>query len=246
MRNNVWLITGNAIKLPIPDNSVDLIITHPPYLGIDAERYSRLNSKDQINFSRDKKKMLKAMNLVNKEMYRVLKPSGSLWIANGKNENFDSEYVVSTVNNTDFMYLDFVVQNGFTPDQSEQSIATQNITTWHHFSKRKDIYHNPYEVQRHSNPVWNIRSTNTDSEVDKELSKKYFVEDVMNEKIPENLIKMFSKPGHIVLDPFGGSALVAAVASKLGRSAISNDISEDQTAAAKSRLSLMGIQYKEV
>jgi DNA modification methylase len=47
---------------------------------------------------------------------------------------------------------------------------------------------------------------------------------------------MFSKPGALVLDPFGGSGTTACEAYILNRNAISLDISEEQTELAEIRL----------
>ena len=47
------------------------------------------------------------------------------------------------------------------------------------------------------------------------------------EALLERIIKASSNEGEIVLDPFGGSFSTSAVAIKLGRRAISMDISKD-------------------
>jgi DNA modification methylase len=66
----------------------------------------------------------------------------------------------------------------------------------------------------------------------------------MNVEIPKRFIEMFSKKNAVVLDPFGGSALVAVTAAELGRRGISNDISEEQNKAAEQRALLtLGEKY---
>ena len=42
------IITGDALKLDVPDKSVNLIITHPPYVGTEVLRYGGEADK-QIN-----------------------------------------------------------------------------------------------------------------------------------------------------------------------------------------------------
>lgn len=246
--SSVLLITGDATDLKVATNSVDLIITHPPYLGASIDRYSKRRSGDQINASQDKKKMLKLMLKATREMERVLKPTGSIWIANGKQDSFDIEYVSMVAKKTKLKYVDFIIQNSFDYTdgiKSQEKIAINQITTWHHFQKGITQYFNPFEVKRYNNPVWNLPENNLDSPIDSVLDKNgHFVLDVMNEQIPERLIKMFSKSNHVVLDPFGGSGVVAETAARLGRLAISNDISSDQTKIAVDRMTIANIQYK--
>ncbi len=246
--SSVLLITGDATKLKVATSSVDLIITHPPYLGASVDRYSKRNSNAQINASQDKKKMLKLMLQATKEMERVLKPTGSIWIANGKQDGFDTDYVSMVINKTKLKYVDFIVQNSFdyaNGVDSQEKIAINQITTWHHFQKGIAQYFNPFEVKKYNNPVWDLPENNLSSPIDTVLDKDgHFVLDSMNEQIPERLIKMFSKGNHVVLDPFGGSGVVAQTAARLGRMAISNDISSDQTKIAIDRMTLANIQYK--
>ena len=76
---------SDAIELPLPDESVDLIITDPPF-GIDfdgkASNYNR-NPDNVYNVYRE-------LNLNNipsivYQFNRILKPYGSLWIVMGWN-----------------------------------------------------------------------------------------------------------------------------------------------------------------
>jgi DNA modification methylase len=55
---------------------------------------------------------------------------------------------------------------------------------------------------------------------------------------------MFSKKGQVVLDPFGGSGLVATTAAEMGRMGISNDISASQTQAATERAKLSKVEVE--
>lgn len=53
--------------------------------------------------------------------------------------------------------------------------------------------------------------------------------------VVEEMVGEFSKPGDVVLDPFGGSGLVASVANDLGRIGLSMDISFTQAQLARWR-----------
>lgn len=248
--NPVKLLTGDATKLDLPGQSVNMIITHPPYLGIDVTRYGG-EASAQINNSGNKKKMLKLLLAATKEMVRVLKADGQIWIANGPNEHLDMEYVLMVEKKLGLKYIESVVQNSYGYSDwarkeraFDENILSSSTTTWHHFSISEYIYFNPYAVKKYNSPVWNMPFNNMDDSIDQLMSTDFHVYDVMNRGIPERFIEMFSKPGHVILDPFGGSGLVAVTAAKAGRKGISNDISPDQTKAAIKRCNLSMVDYE--
>jgi site-specific DNA-methyltransferase (cytosine-N4-specific) len=57
--------------------------------------------------------------------------------------------------------------------------------------------------------------------------------------MPKRFIEMLTKPGDIVVDPFGGSGIIPITAVELGRVGVCFDISPDQVKAAKARASLV-------
>lgn len=63
---------GDAQKLPEKDNSVDLVIAHPPYANI--VKYSDGKNPDDLSSIPSLPKFLDALEIAVREMYRVLKP----------------------------------------------------------------------------------------------------------------------------------------------------------------------------
>jgi DNA modification methylase len=234
MTNNLTLLTGDALKLDIKTETIDLIITHPPYLGVDVIRYGG-DASDQINVTQDKKKMLKLLLKATKEMYRVLKPNGQLWIAIGAIDTIEIEYISSVISNTKFIYLDRIIQNAYVETDLSERIPKHTMIVWYHLSKSENVFFNPFSIKKWNNPVWNLPINNIEDPIDKELSKSHHVFDTMSKELVVRLISMFSKKDHTILDPFGGSALVAVTAAELGRLGVSNDISDDQTKVAEKR-----------
>lgn len=239
---NVTIFTGDAMSLPFPDNSIDLIISHPPYLTLNTDRYGGNISK-QLNAKNSKKEMLKNLAKVTEEAYRLLKKNGSFFIANGEYLNVDSEYLVQTLNSSEFTYVGRILHNEFDKENIEHAtserIKSEIVTTWYHFVKGEQPFFNPFKVKKYNNPVWTMPFSNIDSPVDDWMQETYpYVLDAMNQEIPKRFIEMFSKKGHLVLDMFGGTGMTAAMAALLGRDAITNDISEDVVNAAKLRLML--------
>ena len=75
------IVRGDARRLPLPDATVDLIITSPPYFGLrsytdnDGEHYD-----GQIGSESTPAEYIAALIACTREWVRVLKPSGSLWV----------------------------------------------------------------------------------------------------------------------------------------------------------------------
>lgn len=189
------------------------------------------------------------MDKATKEMYRVLKPSGHLWIATSPFDGIDSIYVQNVLKNTKFKYLDRVYQDSYkdkmvVPEQKPEGLASNAVTIWNHFIKSNDFYYNHIECVRYNDPVWEMDFSNLSDPVDRELHKDYAVQDTVNKELVTRLIKMFTKPMHTVLDPFGGTGIVPVTAAELGRYGILNDISEKQIEGTKKRILLtLGENY---
>lgn len=240
MFGNVTLITGDALKLPFPDNSIDLIIAHPPYFGVDTARYGGKPS-DQIN-STTSKKMLRMLEKFTSQAHRILKPGGSLFIANGPGDEVNLKYIIDTKETSELIHLGFIIQNGYDEKNPEhvasEALNSSCVIRWDHFAKTgDDIKFNPFKVKKYNNPVWNLSVNNEESPIDQWLWDRFptSMPDSINETLVSRLVEMFSNPGDIVLDPFGGTGVVATVSSMLGRNAISNDISPDAIEAARLR-----------
>jgi len=230
-------LLGDATKLSIANSSVNLIVTHPPYLGTDVIRYGGEPSK-QINFSQNEKKILKLLNKAVLEMERVLKPGGSLLIANYNINGFDAKFLAQTLSSTSLKFQDYYVQNSPEPNDNSSS-PKQRITVWQHLTKGQKPFVDFINHKKLDAPIIDCPFNNTDDEADQKLeSEGFHVLDVMNRAIPERFIKMYTFPGDYVLDPFGGSGLVAVTAAQLGRVGITNDISTKQFEAAQRRMEL--------
>ena len=69
------VIRGDARALPLPDASVDLIVTSPPYFGLRDYGYA-----GQIGSEGTPAEWLEALWACTAEWVRVLKPEGSLFV----------------------------------------------------------------------------------------------------------------------------------------------------------------------
>jgi DNA modification methylase len=76
----VSLLRGDALHLPIADHTVDLVVTSPPYFGLRSYQDGGQHYPGQIGSEATPAEWVDAMLAATREMVRVLKPSGSIWV----------------------------------------------------------------------------------------------------------------------------------------------------------------------
>jgi DNA modification methylase len=74
------VIRGNARALPLADNSVDLVVTSPPYFALRSYQDGGEHYAGQIGDEPTPAEFVASLLEVTRECVRVLKPSGSLWV----------------------------------------------------------------------------------------------------------------------------------------------------------------------
>lgn len=83
----VSVVQADARDLPLPDASVDLIVTSPPYFGLRSYTDGGEHYAGQVGSEATPAAWLASMLDCTREMIRVLKPSGSLFINLGDKYN---------------------------------------------------------------------------------------------------------------------------------------------------------------
>ncbi len=74
------LVRADAVSIPLADESVDLIITSPPYFALRSYTDGGEHYDGQIGSEATPQAFLEALWAVTAECRRVLKPSGSMWV----------------------------------------------------------------------------------------------------------------------------------------------------------------------
>ncbi len=77
---SVQIIRGDARQLPLADESVDLIVTSPPYFALRSYQDGGQHYAGQIGAEPTPAEYVAALLECTREWMRVLKPSGSLWV----------------------------------------------------------------------------------------------------------------------------------------------------------------------
>lgn len=74
------IIRADARRLPLPDESVDLLVTSPPYFSLRSYQDSGQHYGGQIGAEPTPAEYTAALLECTREWIRVLKPTGSLWV----------------------------------------------------------------------------------------------------------------------------------------------------------------------
>jgi len=153
--SNAWyrVYHGDARKLDkIPDNSIDMVATHPPYFNIIE--YGEQRVKGDLSRTTSLEEYLTLFRQVAKEIYRVLKPGGVLGILIG-DTRVKKHYVPIT-----HYALMTLLDVGFVLKEEVIKIQHKMKTTREVWSKLKDrdfllIYHEKLfilEKPKHKDP----------------------------------------------------------------------------------------------
>jgi DNA modification methylase len=74
------IIQGDARCLPLADDSVDLVVTSPPYFALRSYQDAGEHYAGQLGSEATPAEFVDALLEVTRECVRVLKPTGSLWV----------------------------------------------------------------------------------------------------------------------------------------------------------------------
>ena len=251
--NNKIFMKSSEHMTELPDKSVDLVVTSPPY-NIDIQ-YGNKTSGGKIVESKgakysdklDEEDYRKLLFDVFSECRRVVKDSGSIWI-NIKNR-YDNGVVMPPFWIQDMfpdMYLkNLIIWNFDWGGSTNKRFAPRyEFVFW--FVKDKDNYtfnlddvkipalnYRPdrYKSQlKNPTDVWRISMVSGNFEERTSHPAQY------PEELIERIVLTGTNPGELVLDPFMGSGTTAAVAKKLNRKYVGYEIMEEYCNVAEERL----------
>jgi DNA modification methylase len=246
-RGSITYTTYNPLKLPIPKNTIDLVITKIPELLSDVRM--GIDSSKTINL-KDKDKYLSDLIKLTIGISNILKPGGSFFVKSSYFADVDLEYLLKVIDINTLNYCGEIIEHsdstGFENGQPQKGIRYKDISRWHHFSKG-DPYVDFYNLSNGGIPIWKTEQEDSIYSGFQWVYDRYPA--ALNEirsNVAEQIVKGFSKPGDTVFDPFGGTGTVSIVSSKLGRNAISNDPNSDIIKFAKLRTTIsLGEKFVE-
>jgi len=258
MKEWARIIIGDSRRMiELEDQSIDLIVTSPPYWHIKDYGVPK-----QIGYGQTLHEYLKDLYRVWKESYRVLKPGRRLCINIGDQFARSIIYgrykiiplhaeVIAQCEELGFDYMGAIIWQKKT---TMNTTGGANVMGSYPYPPNGMveidyefilIFKKPGKGERIS------REAKERSKLTKEEWKEYFHghwtfagarqighEAMFPEELPKRLIKMFSAVGETVLDPFAGSGTTIKAALQLGRNAIGYEINEEFLSIIKEKLGL--------
>jgi DNA modification methylase len=255
-KNFAKIIIGDSRRmLEVQDESVDLIITSPPYWHIkDYETSS------QIGYGQDLHQYLKDIYLVWEECFRVLRNGGRFCL------NIGDQFARSVIYGKYKVipiHAEFILQCEKIGFDFMGSIIWQKKTTMNTTGGASIMGSYPYPpngmVEIDYEFILIFKKPGPSKKVSKEIKeiskltkeewKQYFSghwyfrgarqiehEAMFPEELPKRLIKMFSFKGDTVLDPFLGSGTTISVALELNRNGIGYEINRNFLKLIKNKI----------
>lgn len=244
---NHKIVFGDSRNMSqIPDKSVQLIITSPPYWQLKD-----YGTEDQIGFNDSYEEYINNLNLVWKECNRVLADGCRLCINIGDQFARSVYYgrykvipirteIIRFCESLGMDYMGAIIWQKATTMNTSGGGAIMGSFPY----PRNGILKMDYEfillLKKLGNPPKPTPEQKKASEITKEEWNQYFSSHwnfngvkqfghiaMFPEELPKRLIKMFSFVGENVLDPFAGSGTTSLAAKHLGRNSIGYEINKE-------------------
>ena len=250
------IVIGDSRKLnKIPDKSVQLIITSPPYWQLKD-----YGTEDQIGFNDSYEEYINNLNLVWKECYRVLSDGCRMCINIGDQFARSVYYgrykvipirteIIRFCESLGMDYMGAIIWQKTTTMNTSGGGAIMGSYPY----PRNGILKMDYEFILLFKKLGNAPKPTPEqkkaSEMTKEEWNEYFSSHwnfvgarqnghiaVFPEELPKRLIKMFSFVGETVFDPFLGSGTTSLAAKNLDRNSVGYEINKEFTTIIKDKL----------
>ena len=239
------IICGDAqnVLSRIPDNSIDLIITSPPY------NFGHAYAQDPHDDTHEWNEYFEKLLVVWKECERVIKPGGRIAVNIQPlfSDYIPTHHIISRQladlgllwraeilwekNNYNAKYTAW--GSWKSPSMPYIKYTWEFIEVFDKQSHKKSGRKEDIDITADEFKEWVMGRWSFPPET---RMKDYNHPAMFPEELPRRLTKLFSYKNDIILDPFNGAGTTSLVAWKLGRRFVGIDISEQYSAEAMKRL----------
>lgn len=248
----------------LEDNSVDLIVTSPPYADQRKSTYGGISTKEYVKWFLP----------ISKELLRVLKPTGTFIlnikekVQNGERSTYVLELILEMRKQGWLWTEEFIwhKKNSYPGKWPNRFRDAWERLLQFNKNKKFNMYQETVMVPtgdwaktrlrklsetdqiRDNSKVGSGFGKNISNWVDREMAYPTNVLHLATEcnnknhsaafpsSLPEWFIKLFTKEGDVVLDPFMGSGTTNIVAQRMGRNSIGIEIQEQYYEMVKTNI----------
>jgi len=243
MTNEIYC--GDTVKTmeKIDDNSINLILTSPPYLAsIRKDNHKYPGASDQIKDNQTITDYLEWMMEIFVQYERILKKDGVLafnFSYTTFNPSLPYDLINEVFKHTGFRIYDTIAwkKKSAMPVSGHPNRVTRIVEMVYIFAKtptftaNKSISTISKTGQKYFNNYYNfLEAKNNDGKVDGH-------EATFSSEFAKFFIDLYSKEGDIVLDNFSGTGTTACTAKRMNRRYIGIDLVEKYCEYAKNRIS---------
>ena len=260
------ILQGDSAEVlkTLPDNSIDLIVTSPPYADQRKSTYGGIAPDKYVEWFLP----------ISEQLLRVLKPSGTFVlnikekVVNGERSTYVMELILAMRKQGWLWTEEFIwhKKNSYPGKWPNRFRDAWERLLQFNKSKKFAMYQEEVMVpmgdwaksrlknlsdtdkRRDNSKVGSGFGKNISNWIDREKAyptnvlhlatecnnKKHSA--AFPEELPEWFIKLFTKEGDMVLDPFAGSGTTLFVAERMGRNAIGIEIIEEYYKMVKDQL----------
>jgi len=234
------IITGDCLEVMkgIPDNSIDLVLTDPPYniaaditVIIDTRIHGNKNRKILSNLANSEWDKMNKMEYIEKmkiffiQCKRVLKPSGILCCFTA--DRYLS-YFRDIINSLDMIYRQTCFWIKSNPPLQMRKVHFQNAVELFFFANKEKGHDSfRWENGQHHNTFYHPSVGGHEKTIHPTQKPIW---------LSKKLIEYFTNKNDLVLDPFLGSGTIAAACVELGRNFIGIEVNPEYVEIAKKRV----------
>ena len=264
LTTNILQGDSTEVLKTLPDNSIDLIVTSPPYADQRKSTYGGIAPDKYVEWFLP----------ISEQLLRVLKPSGTFVlnikekVVNGERSTYVMELILAMRKQGWLWTEEFIwhKKNSYPGKWPNRFRDAWERLLQFNKSKKFAMYQEEVMVpmgdwaksrlknlsdtdkRRDNSKVGSGFGKNISNWIDREKAyptnvlhlatecnnKKHSA--AFPEELPEWFIKLFTKEGDMVLDPFAGSGTTLFVAERMGRNAIGIEIIEEYYKMVKDQL----------
>lgn len=245
--NNIYNMDCLNGLRKMDDNTIDLVVTSPPYnVDLGNNKYNK-NPYNLYNDNKEHQEYISWLKEIFSLVYLKLKSGGRVCIniGDGKNGAVPTHSdVIQMMCEIGYIPMSVIIWNkntvsGRTAWGSFKSPSCPSFPTPFEYilvfakDSRKLKYKGETDLTKEEFIDWSLALWTFAPET---RQKKIGHPAMFPEELPKRLIKMFSWKGALVVDPFNGAGTTCKVAKELGRQYIGFEISKDYCDIATERI----------